>query len=64
VLLPVIERYWGLTNPQFSRGDAAFAGTKVLRLLEKESFRYAPHDGAPLFRGSALQSLTSGGSLV
>ena len=41
VLLPVIERYRGLTIPKFFRGDAAFAGPKLLRLLERESLRYA-----------------------
>src|SRR5262249_7715072 len=41
VLLPVIERYRGLTIPKFFRGDAAFAGPKLLRLLEHEGFRYA-----------------------
>jgi Transposase DDE domain group 1 len=41
VLLPVIERYHGLDIPKFFRGDAAFAGPKLLRLLEQEGFRYA-----------------------
>jgi hypothetical protein len=41
VLLPVIERYRGLDIPKFFRGDAAFAGPKLLRLLELEGFRYA-----------------------
>jgi hypothetical protein len=41
VRLPVIERYRGLDIPKFFRGDAAFAGPKVLRLLEQEGFRYA-----------------------
>jgi hypothetical protein len=41
VLLPVIERYRGLNIPKFFRGDAAFAGPKLLRLLEQERFRYA-----------------------
>ena len=41
VLLPVIERYRGLDIPKFFRGDAAFAGPKLLRLLEQEGFRYA-----------------------
>jgi hypothetical protein len=41
VLLPVIERYRNLTIPKFFRGDAAFAGPKLLRLLEQEGFRYA-----------------------
>jgi hypothetical protein len=41
VLLPVIARYRGLDIPKFFRGDAAFAGRKLLRLLEQEGFRYA-----------------------
>jgi hypothetical protein len=41
VLLPVIERYRGLAIPKFFRGDAAFAGPKLLRFLEREGFRYA-----------------------
>jgi hypothetical protein len=41
VLLPVIERYRGLDIPRFFRGDAAFAGPKLLRLLEREGFRNA-----------------------
>src|SRR5262249_43193249 len=41
VLLPVIERYRHLDIPKFFRGDSAFAGPKLLRLLEKESYRYA-----------------------
>jgi hypothetical protein len=41
VLLPVIERYRGLDIPKFFRGDAAFAGPKLLRSLELEGFRYA-----------------------
>jgi Transposase DDE domain group 1 len=41
VLLPVIERYRDLDIPKFFRGDAAFAGPKLLRLLEQEAFRYA-----------------------
>ncbi|HKB35302.1 MAG TPA: IS1380 family transposase [Gemmataceae bacterium] len=41
VLLPVIERYRELDIPKFFRGDAAFAGPKLLRLLEQEGFRYA-----------------------
>jgi hypothetical protein len=40
-LLPVIERYRGLNIPKLFRGDAAFAGPKVLRLLEQGAFRYA-----------------------
>ena len=41
VLLPVIARYRDLDVPKFFRGDAAFAGPKLLRLLEREGFRYA-----------------------
>src|SRR5262245_37645480 len=41
VLLPVIERYWDCDIHKYFRGDAAFAGPKLLRLLEKEGFRYA-----------------------
>jgi hypothetical protein len=41
VLLPVIERYRNLDIPKFFRGDSAFAGPKLLRLLEKEDYRYA-----------------------
>src|SRR5262245_55155577 len=41
VLLPVIARYRGLDIPKSFRGDAAFAGPKLLRLLEQEGFRYA-----------------------
>src|SRR5262249_17807524 len=41
VLLPVIARYRDLDLPKFFRGDAAFAGPKLLRLLEGEGFRYA-----------------------
>src|SRR3954453_10935559 len=41
VLLPAIERYRDLDIPRFFRGDAAFAGPKLLRLLEREAFRYA-----------------------
>ena len=37
----MIERYRGLDIPKFFRGDAAFAGPKLLRLLEQEGFRYA-----------------------
>ena len=39
VLLPVIASYRGLDIPKFFRGDAAFAGPKLLRLLEREGFR-------------------------
>jgi hypothetical protein len=41
VLLPVIERYRDRDIPKFFRGDAAFAGPKLLRLLEQQAFRYA-----------------------
>src|SRR5438477_1086940 len=41
VLLPVIDRYRGLDIPKFFRGDSAFAGPKLLRLLEQEGYRYA-----------------------
>src|SRR5262245_25018917 len=41
MLLPVIARYRGCDIPKFFRGDAAFAGPKLLRLLEQEGFRYA-----------------------
>jgi hypothetical protein len=41
VLLPVIDRYRNLDIPKFFRGDSAFAGPKLLRLLEQEKFRYA-----------------------
>src|SRR5262249_38170870 len=41
VLLPVISRYRHLDIPKFFRGDAAFAGPKLLRLLEQEGFGYA-----------------------
>jgi hypothetical protein len=41
VLLPVIDRYRNLDIPKFFRGDSAFAGPGLLRLLEKEGFRYA-----------------------
>jgi hypothetical protein len=64
ILLPVIESYRGLDIHKFFRGDAAFAGPKLLRLLEREGFRHATRDGAPLFPGNALQSLTCGGSLA
>jgi hypothetical protein len=40
-LLPVIARYRNLDLPQFFRGDAVFAGPKLLRLLEGKGFRYA-----------------------
>jgi hypothetical protein len=40
VLLPVIARYRNLDIPKFFRGDSAFAGPKLLRLLEKESYQY------------------------
>jgi hypothetical protein len=38
VLLPVIARYQDLDVPKFFRGDAAFAGPKLLRLLEQNGF--------------------------
>jgi hypothetical protein len=41
VLLPVIERYRDWDIPKFFRGDSAIALPKLLRLLEKEGFRYA-----------------------
>jgi hypothetical protein len=41
VLLPRIDPYRGLDVPKFFRGDAAFAGPKLLRLLEREGFRDA-----------------------
>jgi Transposase DDE domain group 1 len=40
-LLPVIARYRDRDIPKFFRGDSAFALPKLLRLLEKEGFRYA-----------------------
>jgi hypothetical protein len=40
VLLPVIDRYRGRDIPKFFRGDSAFGLPKLLRLLEKEGFRY------------------------
>jgi hypothetical protein len=41
VLWPVIERYRDRDIPKYFRGDSAFALPKLLRLLEKEGFRYA-----------------------
>jgi hypothetical protein len=41
VLLPVIARYRDPDIPKFFRGDAAFAGPKLLRLLEQKGFRCA-----------------------
>jgi Transposase DDE domain group 1 len=41
VLLPVLARYRDLDIPKYFRGDSAFAGPKLLRLLEKEGYRYA-----------------------
>src|SRR5262245_38740274 len=41
VLLPAIARYRDLDIPKFFRGDSAFAGPKLLRLLEQEGHRYA-----------------------
>jgi hypothetical protein len=60
----VIKRYRGLDLPKSFRGDTAFAGPKLLRLLEREGLRHDTRDGAPLFPGNALQSLTCGGSLI
>src|SRR5262245_49691660 len=40
-LLPVIARYRDRDIPKYFRGDSAFALPKLLRLLEKEGFRYA-----------------------
>ena len=37
----MIARYRDRDIPKFFRGDAAFAGPKLLRLLEREGFRYA-----------------------
>jgi hypothetical protein len=37
----VIERYRDRAIPKYFRGDSAFALPKLLRLLEKEGFRYA-----------------------
>jgi hypothetical protein len=39
--LPVIERYRDRDIPKYFRDDSAFALPKLLRLLEKEGFRYA-----------------------
>ena len=41
ILLPVMERYRDRDIPKYFRGDSAFALPKLLRLLEKEGFRYA-----------------------
>ena len=41
VLLPVIERYRDRDIPKYFRGDSAFALPRLLRLLEREGFRYA-----------------------
>jgi hypothetical protein len=41
VLWPAIERYRDRDIPKYFRGDSAFALPKLLRLLEKEGFRYA-----------------------
>ena len=41
MFLPVIERYRDLDIPKFFRGDAAFADRALVRLLEKEGYRYA-----------------------
>ena len=40
-MLPVVARYRNLDLPKFFRGDSAFALPKLLRLLEREGFRYA-----------------------
>ena len=48
--LPLIERCRGLDIAKFFRDYAAFASPKLLRLLEREGFRYAARDGAPLSR--------------
>jgi hypothetical protein len=40
-LLSVIARYRDLDLPKFFRGDSAFALPKLLRLMEREGFRYA-----------------------
>jgi hypothetical protein len=39
---------------KFIRGAAAFAGPKLLRLLEREGFRHATCDGVPPFSGKRL----------
>jgi hypothetical protein len=39
-LLPVIARYRDRDIPKYFRGDSAFALPKLLRLLEREGFRY------------------------
>jgi hypothetical protein len=39
-LLPVIARYRDRDIPKYFRGDCAFALPKLLRLLEREGFRY------------------------
>jgi len=39
-MAPVIARYRNLDIPKFFRGDSAFAGPKLLRLLEKQGYRY------------------------
>ena len=41
VLVPVLERYRDRDIPKYFRGDSAFALPKLLRLLEKEGYRYA-----------------------
>jgi hypothetical protein len=41
VLLPVIERYRDRDIPKYFLRDAAFAGPKLLRLLEQEELDYA-----------------------
>ncbi len=41
VLLPVIERYRGLSIEKYFRGDAAFADPRLMSLLEAEGYLYA-----------------------
>jgi hypothetical protein len=52
--LPVIKRSRGLDIPKFFQGDAAFAGPKLLRPLERERFHHATRDGASAFAGKCL----------
>src|SRR5262249_33425259 len=40
-VVAVIARYRGRDIPKYFRGDSAFALPELLRLLEKEGFRYA-----------------------
>jgi hypothetical protein len=46
VLLSVIARYRDRDIPKYFRGDAAFAGPKLLHLLEQEAFRDAIRIGS------------------